>query len=147
VAGEKANEVPAADQAGAGVLVDSLAEATPLGCVLYFGAGLVWLAVALAVVAALSGEAPWPVIVLMGLVRRSSHWVTRPRPARSGWGCSSPARGSGSVQTWNPRTVHFASLLLRKAGRLGRAEIRVQVAIADCLTMVEVSGTGGDHER
>ena len=67
VAAQKANELPAADQAGAGVLVDSLTEATPLGYVLYFGAGMVWLAVALAVVAALSREAPWPVIVLMGL--------------------------------------------------------------------------------
>jgi len=37
--------------------------------------------------------------------------------------------------------------LLRKAGRLGRAEFPVQVAIADCLTTVEVSGTGGGLER
>jgi len=67
VAAQKANELPQADQPGAGVLVDSLTEATPLGYVLYFGAGVVWLAVAIAVVAALAGEAPWPVIVLMGV--------------------------------------------------------------------------------
>jgi hypothetical protein len=52
IVAEKANQLPAADQAAAGRLIDSLLEPEPLGYVLYFGAGLLWLAVALAVVAA-----------------------------------------------------------------------------------------------
>ena len=51
IVAQKANELPVADQAAAGRLVDSLLEPEPLGYVLYFGAGLLWLAVALAVVA------------------------------------------------------------------------------------------------
>jgi hypothetical protein len=50
---EKANQLPVADRAAAGRLVDALLEPEPLGYVLYFGAGLLWLAVALAVVAVL----------------------------------------------------------------------------------------------
>ena len=51
IVAQKANELPVADQAAAGRLVDALLEPEPLGYVLYFGAGLLWLAVALAVVA------------------------------------------------------------------------------------------------
>jgi hypothetical protein len=62
---EKANELPAADQAAAGRLVDDLLEPEPLGYILYFGAGVLWLAVALAVVAALWKRAPLPALALM----------------------------------------------------------------------------------
>jgi hypothetical protein len=65
IAAQKANELPAADQAAAGRLIDDLLEPEPLGYVLYFGAGLLWLAVALAVVAALWKTAPRPALALM----------------------------------------------------------------------------------
>ena len=64
---EKANELPVADQPAAGRLVDSLLEPEPLGYVLYFGAGLLWLAVALTVVAALWPRAPRPALALMAI--------------------------------------------------------------------------------
>jgi len=64
---EKANELPVADQPTAGRLVDSLLEPEPLGYVLYFGAGLLWLAVALSVVAALWPRAPRPALALMAI--------------------------------------------------------------------------------
>jgi len=64
---EKANELPVADQPTAGRLVDSLLEPEPLGYVLYFGAGLLWLAVALTVVAALWPRAPRPALALMAI--------------------------------------------------------------------------------
>jgi hypothetical protein len=63
----KANELPVADQPAAGRLVDSLLEPEPLGYILYFGAGLLWLTVALAVVMALGGSAPRPALVLMAI--------------------------------------------------------------------------------
>jgi hypothetical protein len=44
LAAEKANELPAPDQAAAGRFIAALLEPTPLGYVLYFGAGLLWLA-------------------------------------------------------------------------------------------------------
>jgi hypothetical protein len=65
IAAEKANALPAADQAAAGRLIDDLLEPEPLGYVVYFGAGLLWLAVALAVVAALWTRAPRPALALM----------------------------------------------------------------------------------
>jgi hypothetical protein len=67
IVAEKANELPAADQRAAGRLVDALLEPEPLGYVLYFGAGVLWLAVALAVVTALAKKAPRPALVLMAL--------------------------------------------------------------------------------
>ena len=65
VVAEKANELPVADQAAAGRLVEALLEPEPLGYVLYFGAGLLWLALALSVVAALGKTAPRPALALM----------------------------------------------------------------------------------
>jgi len=65
IVAEKANELPAADQAAAARLIDDLLEPEPLGMVLYFGAGLMWLAVALSVVSALRELAPWPALTLM----------------------------------------------------------------------------------
>jgi hypothetical protein len=67
LAADKANELPVADQAEAGRFIEALLEPTPLGYVLYFGAGLLWLAVALATVTALWGTAPLPALVLMAL--------------------------------------------------------------------------------
>lgn len=67
IVAEKANELPVADQRAAGRLVDALLEPEPLGYVLYFGAGVLWLAVALAVVTALAKKAPRPALVLMAL--------------------------------------------------------------------------------
>jgi hypothetical protein len=64
---EKANELPVADQAATGRLVDALLEPEPLGYILYFGAGLLWLAVALAVVTALGRSAPRLALVLMAI--------------------------------------------------------------------------------
>ena len=46
IVAQKANELPVADQAAASRLIDALLEPEPLGYVLYFGAGLLWLAVA-----------------------------------------------------------------------------------------------------
>lgn len=56
-----------ADQAAAGRLIDALLEPAPLGYILYFGAGLLWLAVALTVVTALGKKAPRPALVLMAM--------------------------------------------------------------------------------
>ncbi len=67
IVAEKANELPVADQPAASRLVDALLEPEPLGYVLYFGAGLLWLAVALIVVSALWGTAPRPALALMAI--------------------------------------------------------------------------------
>ncbi|HSL66448.1 MAG TPA: hypothetical protein VK874_17465 [Gaiellaceae bacterium] len=68
IVAEKANELAAADRAAAERLLDALLnEPEPLGYVVYFGAGLLWLAVALAVVTALSKSAPRPALALMTL--------------------------------------------------------------------------------
>jgi hypothetical protein len=67
LAAEKANELTAPDQAAAGRFIAALLEPTPLGYVLYFGAGLLWLAVALATVTALWDTAPLPALVVMAL--------------------------------------------------------------------------------
>jgi hypothetical protein len=63
----KANELPVADQPAAGRLIDALLEPEPLGYILYFGAGLLWLAVALTVVTALGKSAPRPALVLIAI--------------------------------------------------------------------------------
>jgi hypothetical protein len=65
IVAEKANELPVADQRAAGRLIDALLEPEPLGYVLYFGAGLLWLAAALTVVTALATKAPRPPLVLI----------------------------------------------------------------------------------
>ena len=67
IVAEKANALPVADQPAAGRLIDSLLEPEPMGYILYFGAGLLWLAVALAVVTALGGRAPRPALALMAI--------------------------------------------------------------------------------
>jgi hypothetical protein len=67
IVAEKSNELPVADQRAAGRLIDALLEPEPLGYVLYFGAGLLWLAVALSVVTALGRRAPRPALVLMAI--------------------------------------------------------------------------------
>lgn len=64
---EKANELPVADQPAAGRLLDSLLAPEPRGYILYFGAGLLWLAVALTVVTALGETAPRPALVLIAI--------------------------------------------------------------------------------
>lgn len=69
IAAETANDLPSADQQGAGRLIDELisGDPDPRGLILYWGAGLLWLAVALAVVMALSDTAPVGALVLMSL--------------------------------------------------------------------------------
>ena len=69
IAAETANDLPTADQSGAGRLIDELIsdDADPRGLILYFGAGLLWLAVALAVVTALRDAAPLGALVAMSL--------------------------------------------------------------------------------
>ncbi len=67
IAAEKANELPVGDQQAAGRLIDALLEPEPPGYILYFGAGLLWLAVALAVVTALRPRAPRAAVVLMAI--------------------------------------------------------------------------------
>jgi hypothetical protein len=67
IVAEKANELPVGDQRAAGRLIDALLEPEPLGYVLYFGAGLLWLAVVLTVVTALGARAPRPALVLMAI--------------------------------------------------------------------------------
>ena len=93
IATETANELPAADQRGAGRLIDELisGDPDPRGLILYFGAGLLWLAVALTVVVALRDTAPIGALVLMSLGAAVFTWVTPHRWVRSGWGCFSPA--------------------------------------------------------
>ena len=69
IAAETANDLPAVDQSGAGRLVDELisGDPDPRGLILYWGAGLLWLAVALTAVAALRNTAPLGALVLMSL--------------------------------------------------------------------------------
>lgn len=69
IAAETANDLPAADQPGAGRLVFELVsgDPEPRGLILYWGAGLLWLAVALAVVTALRDTAPLGALVLLAL--------------------------------------------------------------------------------
>jgi hypothetical protein len=67
IVAEKANELPVADQRAAGRLIDSLLEPEPRGYILYFGAGLLWLVVALTVVTALGTKAPRPALALMAI--------------------------------------------------------------------------------
>lgn len=67
IVAREANELPVADRPAAGRLLEALLEPDPAGYVLYFGAGLLWLAAALAVVTALRGRAPMPALVLMAL--------------------------------------------------------------------------------
>jgi hypothetical protein len=65
---EKANTLPAADQPAAARLINELlGDADPeiRGLLLYWGAGLLWLVVALAVGTALRRQAPRPAIGLM----------------------------------------------------------------------------------
>lgn len=64
---QKANELPAADQAATGRLIDSLQEADPAGYVLYIATGLSFLAMVLAVVVALRDRVSWQPLVLMTL--------------------------------------------------------------------------------
>lgn len=69
IAAETANDLPAADQDGAGALIDELisGDPDPRGLLLYWGAGLLWLVVALAVVVALRDTAPLGARVSMAL--------------------------------------------------------------------------------
>ena len=69
IATETANDLPATDQPGAGRLIEELisGDPDPRGLTLYWGAGLLWLAVALAVVAALRDTAPLGGLVSMAL--------------------------------------------------------------------------------
>lgn len=66
---ETANDLPTEYQSGAGQLIDELisGDPDPRGLLLYWGAGLLWLAVALAVVAALRDIAPLGARILMVL--------------------------------------------------------------------------------
>ena len=69
IAAETANALPPADQPGAGRLIDELisGDPDPRGLILYWGAGLLWLAVALAVVAALRNIAPLGSLLCLSL--------------------------------------------------------------------------------
>ena len=67
IAAQKVNELPAPDQAAAGRLIHNLNEPELFGYIGYFGAGLLWLAVALTVVTALGKKAPRPALALMAL--------------------------------------------------------------------------------
>lgn len=68
IVAEKANVLPVADQEAAGRLVHKLNEPELFGYIGYFGAGLLWLAVALTVVTALGEKAPpLPAIVRMAI--------------------------------------------------------------------------------
>jgi hypothetical protein len=67
IVAQKANELAVADQAAAGRLLDELLQEDAFGYALYWGAGLLWLAAALAVVIALRKSAPRPALMLMGL--------------------------------------------------------------------------------
>jgi hypothetical protein len=62
---EMANELPEADQPAAGRLIDDLLAPEPLGLILYWGAGALWLAVALAAVTTLRKIAPRGALTLV----------------------------------------------------------------------------------
>jgi hypothetical protein len=69
IATETANDLPASAQEGAEVLIDELisGDPDPRGLALYWGAGLLWLAVAVAVVTALRNVAPTGALVCLSL--------------------------------------------------------------------------------
>ena len=68
IAAREATELPAADHAAMGRLLGALLdEPEPSGYILYFGAGLVWLALALSAVAAVANRAPRPALALMAV--------------------------------------------------------------------------------
>jgi hypothetical protein len=67
IAARKATELAVTDQPAAGRLIDELLREDALGYALYWGAGLLWLAAALAAVATIRRSAPWPALVLMAL--------------------------------------------------------------------------------
>jgi hypothetical protein len=69
IAAEKANDLPVASQEGAGRLIHELiaGDPDPRGLALYWGAGLLWLAVAVAVVTALKDTAPLGALVCLSL--------------------------------------------------------------------------------
>jgi hypothetical protein len=67
IVAQRANELAVADQAAAGRLLDELLKDDAFGYALYWGAGLLWLAAALAVVIALGRSAPRPALVLMAI--------------------------------------------------------------------------------
>lgn len=69
IAAETANDLSAEDQGGAGRLIDELVsgDPDPRGLILYWGAGVLWLAVALAAVVALKDTAPLGALVSMSL--------------------------------------------------------------------------------
>ena len=69
LAAEAANDLPAPDQPGAGRLIDELiaGDPDPRGLILYWGAGLLWLGMMLAVVAAFRDTAPLGALVAMAL--------------------------------------------------------------------------------
>ena len=69
IAAETANDLPAEAQEGAGQLIQELisGDPDPRGLLLYWGAGLLWLAVAVAVVAALKDTAPTGALVCLAL--------------------------------------------------------------------------------
>jgi len=64
---QKANELPAADQAVAGRLIEAVREPTLGGYAFYFTTGLLWLGAALAVVFALRSRAPRPALLFIAL--------------------------------------------------------------------------------
>ncbi|MGH7559358.1 MAG: hypothetical protein ACREMD_16565 [Gemmatimonadota bacterium] len=64
---QKANALPAADQAAAGRLIDALRVETWDGYLFYFATSLIWFGAALAVAIALRKSAPRPALVLVGL--------------------------------------------------------------------------------
>jgi hypothetical protein len=69
IAAETANDLPAADKPGAGMLIEELIAGDPdaRGLILYWGAGLLWLTVVLTVVAALRDTAPLGALVCLSL--------------------------------------------------------------------------------
>jgi hypothetical protein len=67
IVAQKANQLAVADQAAAGRLLDELLKDDAFGYALYWGAGLLWLAAALAVVIALRKSTPRPALVLIAI--------------------------------------------------------------------------------
>jgi hypothetical protein len=69
IAAETANDLPVEDRPGAGELVHELisGDVDARGLMLYWGAGVLWLAVAVAVVAALKDTAPLGALVSMSI--------------------------------------------------------------------------------
>ena len=133
IAAETANDLPAADQQGAGRLIDELisGDPDPRGLILYWGAGLLWLAVALAVVAALTGHSPARRPRVDGTRRGSVHARTRPTDGSGRDGLVPPRHRVDRVPPSTGRAVDPGGRRMTEQGaRLSRFQLPTSESVA-----------------